>query len=92
MKFWLGVLFGAVLIVAVACLVTHIASGINDITFAEQIVEWFSESAPVIEDIVVDGALETPIVQYEKFNINIAYCGASNISWHVAVIHFIKDI
>lgn len=50
-KFWLGVLFGAVGIIVVISVVIGIASAVNDISYAEQITQWFG-TTPVIGEVV----------------------------------------
>ena len=50
-KFWLGVLFGAVGIIVVVSVVIGIASAVNDISYAEQITQWFG-ATPVIGEVV----------------------------------------
>lgn len=46
------VLLGVAVAVGVFCLATTISCSVNGITFSEQIVEWFTTSTPVIEEVV----------------------------------------
>ena len=48
------VLLGMVFAVAIFCATVGIGCAINEISFGEQIVQWFGTSAPV-----VDGSTET---------------------------------
>ena len=51
-KLFLGVILGLVGAVAIFCVTVGIGCAVNGLTFGEQIVEWFGNSAPVIEDVV----------------------------------------
>lgn len=62
MKFWGGLIVGIIVAVGLACLVTYVASAVNGVTFAEQIIEWATTNTPAVEDVVINGALDTPIV------------------------------
>ena len=46
------IVLGAILAVGIACLIVCIGSGINGITFGEQICEWFGTNTPAIEETV----------------------------------------
>lgn len=59
-KLVLGIILGLVGAVAIFCVTVGIGCAVNGLTFGEQIVEWFGNSAPVIED-VVEQVAETPI-------------------------------
>ena len=54
----LGVILGAVGAVVIFCLAVAIGCSINGISFGQQIVEWFGEFEPVVEE-VVDQVVET---------------------------------
>ena len=45
------VLLGIVIAVLLFCAVVGIASAVNDISFGQQIVEWFGSSSQVVEEI-----------------------------------------
>ena len=63
-KLFLGVLIGAVAVVAILCLVVAIACSINGLSFGEQIVQWFGNSAPAIGETteqVVETIVQNPI-------------------------------
>lgn len=63
-KLFLGVILGLVGAVAIFCVTVGIGCAVNGLTFGEQIVEWFGNSAPVIEDVVeqvTEQVAETPI-------------------------------
>ena len=47
-KFWLGVLFGAIGLVVISAVAIGIGSLVNDISFAEQVTQWFGNT-PTIE-------------------------------------------
>ena len=51
-KLILGIFLGLIGAVAIFCAVVGIGCAVNDLTFGEQIVEWFGTSAPVVEDVV----------------------------------------
>lgn len=53
------VLLGMVIAVAVFCAVVGIASAVNDISFGQQIVEWFGTAKEVIEELPTDEVVET---------------------------------
>ena len=53
------VLLGMIIAVAVFCAVVGIASAINDISFGQQIVEWFGTAKEVIEELPTDEVVET---------------------------------
>ncbi len=46
------VLLGIVLAVVLFCAVVGIASAVNDISFGQQIVNWFGSSTPALEEVV----------------------------------------
>ena len=52
------VLLGIVLAIGIFCMVIGIASAVNDISFSQQIVEWFGTAKEVIEPVedVVESA------------------------------------
>ena len=63
-KLVLGLILGLVGAVAIFCVTVGIGCAVNGLTFGEQIVEWFGNSAPVIEDVVeqvTEQVAETPI-------------------------------
>ena len=63
-KLVLGIILGLVGAVAIFCVTVGIGCAVNGLTFGEQIVEWFGNSAPVIEDAVeqvTEKVAETPI-------------------------------
>ena len=50
--------------VAIFCITVGVGCAVNGLTFGEQVVEWFGNSAPVIEDAVeqvTEKVAETPI-------------------------------
>jgi len=47
-----GIIIGIIATVALFCITVCIGSGINGITFGEQICEWFGNNAPVVEEAV----------------------------------------
>ena len=63
-KLVLGIILGLVGAVAIFCITVGVGCAVNGLTFGEQIVEWFGNSAPVIEDVVeqvTEQVAETPI-------------------------------
>ncbi|MBQ7352319.1 MAG: hypothetical protein IJW59_05650 [Clostridia bacterium] len=63
-KLILGLILGLVGAVAIFCITVGVGCAVNGLTFGEQIVEWFGNSAPVIEDAVeqvTEKVAETPI-------------------------------
>lgn len=63
-KLILGIVLGVIGAVALFCTAVGIGCAVNGLTFGEQIVEWFGNSAPVIEDVVeqvTETVTETPI-------------------------------
>ena len=63
-KLILGIILGLVGAVAIFCVTVGIGCAVNGLTFGEQIVEWFGNSAPVIEDVVeqvTEQVTENPI-------------------------------
>ena len=52
------VLLGIVLAIGIFCMVIGIASAVNDVSFGQQIVEWFGTTKEVIEPVedVVESA------------------------------------
>ena len=52
-----GILLGIIVTVVLFFAIVGIASAVNDISFGEQIVEWFG-STPVVDESIVDGAEE----------------------------------
>lgn len=53
------VLLGMIIAVAVFCAAVGIASAVNDISFGQQIVEWFGTAKEVIEELPTDEVVET---------------------------------
>lgn len=53
------VLLGVVVAFAVTCAVIGIASAVNDISFGQQIVEWFGSAKEVVEELPVDEVIES---------------------------------
>lgn len=53
------VLLGMIIAVAVFCAVVGIASAVNDISFGQQIVEWFGTVKEVVEELPTDEVVET---------------------------------
>ena len=53
------VLLGVVVAFAVTCAVIGIASAVNDISFGQQIVEWFGSAKEVVEELPVDEVVES---------------------------------
>ncbi len=53
------VLLGMIIAVAVFCAVVGIASAVNDISFGQQIVEWFGTAKEVVEELPTDEVVET---------------------------------
>lgn len=53
------VLLGIVIAVAVFCAVVGIASLVNDISFGNQIVEWFGTAKEVVEELPTEDFVET---------------------------------
>ena len=53
------VLLGMIIAVVVFCAVVGIASALNDISFGQQIVEWFGTAKEVIEELPTDEVVET---------------------------------
>ena len=53
------VLLGMIIAVVVFCAVVGIASAVNDISFGQQIVEWFGTAKEVIEELPTDEVVET---------------------------------
>lgn len=53
------VLLGMIIAVAVFCAVVGIASAVNDISFGQQIVEWFGTAKDVVEELPTDEVVET---------------------------------
>ena len=63
-KLVLGLILGLVGAVAIFCITVGVGCAVNGLTFGEQVVEWFGNSAPVIEDAVeqvTEKVAETPI-------------------------------
>lgn len=63
-KLVLGIILGLVGAVAIFCITVGVGCAVNGLTFGEQIVEWFGNSAPVIEEAVeqvTEKVAETPI-------------------------------
>lgn len=52
------VLLGMIIAVAVFCAVVGIASAVNDISFGQQIVEWFGTAKEVVEELPTDEVVE----------------------------------
>ncbi len=44
------VLLGVILTIVLFCTIVGIASAVNDITFGEQICQWFGKTAEVVTD------------------------------------------
>lgn len=55
------VLLGMIIAVAVFCAVVGIASAVNDISFGQQIINWFGSSTPVVEE-VAESIVEKSVV------------------------------
>lgn len=53
------VFLGMIIAVAVFCAVVGIASAVNDISFGQQIVEWFGTAKEVVEELPTDEVVET---------------------------------
>ena len=53
------VLLGMVIAVAVFCAIVGIASAVNDISFSQQIVEWFGTVKEVVEELPTEEVVET---------------------------------
>lgn len=53
------VLLGMIIAVAVFCAVVGIASAVNDISFGQQIVEWFGTAKEVVEELPTGEVVET---------------------------------
>lgn len=53
------VLLGMLIAVAVFCAVVGIASAVNDISFSQQIVEWFGTVKEVVEKLPTEEVVET---------------------------------
>ncbi len=53
------VLLGVVLAVGIFCLVVGIASAVNDISFGNQIVEWFGTAKEIVEELPAEDIVET---------------------------------
>ena len=45
------VLLGIVLAIGIFCMVIGIASAVNDVSFGQQIVEWFGTTKEVVEPV-----------------------------------------
>lgn len=52
------VLLGMIIAVAVFCAIVGIASAVNDISFGQQIVEWFGTAKDVVEELPTDEVVE----------------------------------
>ncbi len=55
------VLLGIVIAVVLFCAVVGIASAVNDISFGQQIINWFGSSTPVVEE-VAESIVEKSVV------------------------------
>lgn len=53
------VLLGMVIAVAVFCAVVGIASAVNDISFGQQIVEWFGTAKEVVDELPTEDVVAT---------------------------------
>lgn len=53
------VLLGMIIAVAVFCAVVGIASAVNDISFGQQIVEWFGTAKEAVGELPTDEVVET---------------------------------
>ena len=53
------VLLGMIIAVAVFCAVVGIASAVNDISFGQQIVEWFGTAKEVVEELPTEDVVAT---------------------------------
>lgn len=61
-KGWIwGLVLGIVVTIAIFCIVVGIASSINNVSFGQQIVNWFGKTAETAKE-VVDTAGTTPQV------------------------------
>ena len=57
-KLFAGIFIGSLIAIVTFCLGVGIASAVNEITFAEQIVEWFGTTAPAVDGEVVEDVVE----------------------------------
>ena len=55
------VLLGIVIAVVLFCAVVGIASAVNDISFGQQIINWFGSSTPAVEE-VAESIVEKSVV------------------------------
>ena len=53
------VLLGIIIAVVLFCAVVGIASAVNDLSFGQQIVEWFGTTKEVVEELPTDEVVET---------------------------------
>lgn len=53
------VLLGMIIAVAVFCAVVGIASAVNDISFGQQIVEWFGTAKEVVDELPTEDVVAT---------------------------------
>ena len=53
------VLLGIIIAIVVFCAIVGIASAVNDISFGQQIVEWFGTAKEVVEELPTDEVVET---------------------------------
>lgn len=53
------VLLGMIIAVAVFCAVVGIASAVNDISFGQQIVEWFGTAKEVVNELPTEDVVAT---------------------------------
>ena len=53
------VLLGIIIAVVLFCAVVGIASAVNDLSFGQQIVEWFGTTKEVVEELPTDEVVKT---------------------------------
>lgn len=53
------VLLGIIIAVVLFCAVVGIASAVNDLSFGQQMVEWFGTTKEVVEELPTDEVVET---------------------------------
>ena len=53
------VLLGIIIAVVLFCAVVGIASAVNDLSFGQQIVEWFGTTKEVVEELPTEEIVET---------------------------------
>ena len=50
------VLLGMICAVAIFCVTVGIGCAVNGVTFGQQIVDWFGQTAPVVEEVAENTA------------------------------------